>query len=95
MLGNAVPTILNYNAKEYPTIDGLKKQHINDTTPTDISTNVNTAGDTLTAVDLDELQSAYESKCEVLQQQIAAQWTEMENMRNQIQQTFEKQLQQL
>ena len=74
------PAILNNNAKEYPTINGLEKQCINDTAPTDISTNVNTAGDTLMMVDLDKLQSAYESKCEVLQQQIADQWTKMETM---------------
>ena len=88
-------TVLNYNDAEYPTFDGLKKQHITDTAPTNISNNIDTAGGTLMMVDLDELQPANESKCEVFQQQIADQRTKMENMHSQIQQMFEKQLQQL
>ena len=38
------PTVLNYSDEEYPILDGSKKQHVN---KTDISTNVNIAGDTL------------------------------------------------
>ena len=61
----------------------------------DQSTNVDTAGDTLTVVDLDELQSAYELKCDILQQQIEEQRNAMENMRDQLTRQFEQQLKQL
>ena len=61
----------------------------------DNSTNVDTAGDTLMTINLDELQSAYESKCQVIQKHIAVQCTKMEQMQNQLQKTFEQQLQQL
>ena len=61
----------------------------------DQSTNIDTASDTLTVVDLDELQSAYESKCNALQQQIDEQRTAMDNMRDQLTWQFEQQLKQL
>ena len=85
------PGVLNYSSEEYPAIEGC----ITDTAPTDISTNISTAGNTLTMIDLDELQLAYDSKCKVLQQQIMEQHTKMEHMLNQLQKTFESQLQQL
>ena len=66
-----------------------------DTAPMDQSTNVDTAGNTLTVVDLDELQSAYESKCDALQQQLEEQWMAMENLRDQLTWQFEQQLTQL
>ena len=66
-----------------------------DTATMDQSTNVDTTGNTLTVVDLDELQSVYESKCDALQQQIKEQQTDMDNMRNQLTQQFEQQLKQL
>ena len=63
------------------------------------STNVDTAGDTLTTIDLDELQSAYDTKCEEirtqLQLQIEEQRTAMAQMKHQLQLDFERQLQQL
>ena len=46
-------------------------------------------------VDLDELQSAYESKCDALQQQLEEQRTAMDNMRDQLTWQFEQQLTQL
>ena len=101
MLGNAAPppAALNYNAEEYPVINGLKQQHTNDTEPTDNSSNPNTAGDTITTIDLDELQSAYESKCTDIQTQLQTQIEEqnnkMEQMRQQLMDTFDKQLKQL
>ena len=61
----------------------------------DQSTNVDTASNTLMVVDLDELQSAYESKCDALQQQLEEQRTAMNNMRDQLTQQFEQQLTQL
>ena len=61
----------------------------------DQSTNVDTAGDTLTVVDLDELQLAYESKCNALQQQIEEQRTAMDSMCDQLTRQFEQQLKQL
>ena len=66
-----------------------------DTATTDQSTNVDTAGDTLMVMDLNELQSAYESKCDALQQQIEEQRMAMDNMRNQLTRQFEQQLKQL
>ena len=90
------PAVLNYSDEEYPTIDdGSRKQCITDTVSMDNSTNVDTAGDTLMTINLDELQSAYESKCQVIQKHIAVQCTKMEQMQNQLQKTFEQQLQQL
>ena len=50
----------------------------------DQSTNVDTAGDTLMVVDLDELQLAYELKCDALQQQIEEQQNAMDNMCDQL-----------
>ena len=61
----------------------------------DQSTNIDTASDTLMVMDLDELQSAYESKCNALQQQIKEQWTAMDNMRDQLTWQFKQQLKQL
>ena len=66
-----------------------------DTTTTDQSTNIDTAGDTLTIIDLDELQLAYESKCDALQQQIEDQRMAMDSMHEQLTQQFEQQLKQL
>ena len=67
------PAALNYNDEEYPAIDGSKRQWANKTEPTDNSTNVDTAGDTIMTIDLDELQSAYESKCTEIQQKLQIQ----------------------
>jgi hypothetical protein len=93
------PAALNYNAEEYPVIEGSKRQRANDTDPTDNSSNPETAGDTIMMIDLDELQSAYESKCmdiqNQLQTQIEEQNTKMEQMRQQLTDAFEKQLKQL
>ena len=46
-------------------------------------------------INLDELQSTYESKCDELKAQIAKQCTKMEQMRTQLQKNFEQQIQQL
>ena len=50
-------------------------------------------------IDLDELHSAYETKCEAiwtqLQLQITEQCSEMEQMKHQLQQNFKQQLKQL
>ena len=94
------PAVLNYNDEEYPSIDGSKKQRTMDTELMDnSSTNVDTAGDTLTTIDLDELQSAYETKCEAirtqLQLQIKEQCSAMEQMKQQLQLNFKRQIQQL
>ena len=79
------PAALNYNDEEYPAIDGSKRQQANETEPTNNSTNIDTAGDTITTIDLDELQLAYESKCteiqNKLQLQIEDQNNKMEQMR--------------
>ena len=61
----------------------------------DQSTNVDTASDTLMVMDLDELQSAYKSKCNALQQEIEKQQMAMDNMCDQLTQQFEQQLKQL
>ena len=45
------PAALNYNDEEYPAIDGSKRQQANETEPTDNSTNVDTAGDTIMMID--------------------------------------------
>ena len=78
------PAALNYNDEEYPTIEGTKKQRVNNTEPTDSTSNPDTAGDTITTIDLDELQSAYESKCTDIQNHLQAkleeQNTKMEQM---------------
>ena len=89
------PAVLNYNDTEFPVIDDCKKQWVTDNNTNDQSTNIDTAGETLTTVDLDKLQLAYESKCEALQQQIEEQCKEMECMRNQLTSQFEQQLKQL
>ena len=94
------PAILNYSDEEYPSLKGSKKQCTNETEPMDnSSTNVNTAVNTLMMIDLDELHSAYETKCEAiwtqLQLQITEQCSEMEQMKHQLQQNFEQQLKQL
>ena len=93
------PAVLNYNDEEYPAIEGSKQQCANETEPTDNSTNVNTAGDTIMMINLDKLQSAYESKCtdiqNNLQLQIEEQNNKMEQMWQQLMETFKKQLKQL
>jgi hypothetical protein len=89
------PAVLNYSDDEYPFLDGTKKQRRTDTATNDSSTQDDTAGETLTAVDLDELQSAYEAKCDDLRSQIEAQRVMMENMRTELQQSFEQQIKQL
>ena len=66
-----------------------------DTAPMDNSTNVNTAGGTLRTIDLNELQSMYKYKCKAIQKQIVEQCTDMEGIQNQLQKTFEQQIQQL
>ena len=80
------PAMLNYNEEEYPAINGSTWQCANETEPTDNSTNVDTAGDTIKMIDLDELQSAYESKCEAIQTQLQLQITEQQNKMEQMQQ---------
>ena len=73
------------------------QQHANETEPTDNSTTINTAGDTIMMINLDELQLAYESNAiqTQLQLQIAKQHKKMEQMRQQLMQTFKQQLKQL
>ena len=93
------PVTLNYNAEEYPILEGTKRQHANATEPTDQNSNPDTAGDTITTIDLDKLQSAYASKCMDIQNQLQTQIEEqnkkMEQMRQQLMDAFEKQLKQL
>ena len=93
------PVTLNYNAEEYPVLEGRKRQHANATEPTDQNSNPDTAGDTITTIDLDKLQSAYASKCMDIQNQLQTQIEEqnkkMEQMRQQLMDAFEKQLKQL
>ena len=60
------PAILNYTDDEYPFLDGTKKQCITDTATNDSSTQDDTVSETLTAVNLDELQSAYRTNADVL-----------------------------
>ena len=60
------PAALNYSDDEYPFLDGTKKQCTTDTATNNSSTQDDTASETLTAVNLDELQSAYEAKCDEL-----------------------------
>ena len=74
------PAALNYNEEDYPAINGSKQQHANETKPTDNSTNVDTAGDTITTIDLDKLQLAYISKCEAIQTQLQLQIAKHQNM---------------
>ena len=62
---------------------------------TNNSINVDTAGNTLMTINLDELQSAYESKCNELKVQISKQHNKMEQMHAQLQKNFEQQIQQL
>ena len=76
-------------------MEDSKQQCITDTATMDQSTNIDTTGNTLMVMDLDELQAAYESKCDALQQQIKEQWMAMDNMRDQLTQQFEQQLKQL
>ena len=87
--------VLNYNDNDFPIIEDNKRHRVNETTTTDQSTHADTAGDTLTVVDLEELQSAYESKCDALQQQIEDQQKAMDNMRDQLTRQFEQQMKQL
>ena len=67
------PAVLNYNDDEYPFLHGTKKQRVTDNAPNDNSTQDDTAGETLMAINLDELQSAYEAKCDELKSQIEEQ----------------------
>ena len=80
---------------EYPAIDGSKKPCVTNTALTNNSINVDTAGNTLMTINLDELQSAYESKCNELKVQISKQHNKMEQMHAQLQKNFEQQIQQL
>ena len=73
--------------KEYPALDEHKRTD-------DTITNDATASETFTSNALDELKNAYETKCEALQQQLLAQCKSMEDMKQQLTQSFEQKLQQ-
>jgi Skp family chaperone for outer membrane proteins len=81
------PTIMDLNVDNFPQLEATKKQRTDETTATDMDM-TSEAVETLTMVDLDEIQNAQKEMQAALQQQINALRKENEDMRKQMSDEF-------
>jgi len=81
------PTTMDLNVDNFPQLEATKKQRMDETTVTDMDM-TSEAVETLTMVDLDEIQNAQKEMQAALQQQIDALCKENEDMRKQMSDDF-------